>query len=408
MKIAQIDSNYGSGSTGKLVKKIHKFLLLNQHQSTVFYGRGDSVNEVGVLKICSDAEVYINVGLSRLTGYTGIFSNLATKKLIHQLKIFKPDVVHLHELHGYYINQYKLLEYLSSENIPIVWTLHCENAYTGRCGYAFDCDQWKVECVKCPSLNDYPKSFFFDRSRIQFNQKKNLLNKINLINFVPVSHWLHSRVKQSFLSEKEASVIHNGIDVENIFYPRDFDELKKVHNIQDELVFLAVAPDLMSSRKGGEWIIKVAMKFEAAPIKFIMIGVSSTRPKSPKNVIFLEAINDQDLLAKYYSLADAFLITSQRETFSLTTVEALACGTPVIGFDSGGPLEVAPKPYGNFVQFGDIHGLVQLISDFVSDKSSLPKSEECVAYARKFYSDDLMCQNYEKIYNKILRLKATL
>lgn len=408
MKIAQIDSNYGFGSTGKLVKKIHKFLLLNQHQSAVFYGRGDRVDDVGVLKICSDTEVYINVGLSRLTGYTGIFSNLATKKLIHQLKIFKPDVVHLHELHGYYINQYKLLEYLSSENIPIVWTLHCENAYTGRCGYAFDCDQWKVECVRCPSLKNYPKSLFFDRSKVQFNQKKNLLNQINLINFVPVSHWLHSRVKQSFLFEKEASVIHNGIDVKNIFYPRDFDELKTFHNIRNELVFLSVAPDLMSSRKGGEWVVKVAMEFEGAPVKFIMIGVSAIKSKLPKNVIFLEAINDQDLLAKYYSLADVFLITSQRETFSLTTVEALACGTPVIGFDSGGPVEVAPKPYGSFVQFGDIQGLMQLISDFVSDKSSLPKSEECIAYARKFYSDDLMCENYVKIYNKMLRLKADL
>lgn len=175
MKIAHIDSNYGSGSTGKMVQAMHQMLLNHGHESMAFFGRGDKVDEPGVVRVSAPIEVYLDAGLSRLTGYTGVYSDYSTNKLIQQLKLFNPDLVHLHELHGYYVNQYKLLEHLKLNKIPIVWTLHCEISYTGRCGIAFDCDQWKAECIKCPSLKDYPMSLYFDKSNIQFHKKNSYL-----------------------------------------------------------------------------------------------------------------------------------------------------------------------------------------------------------------------------------------
>ena len=401
MKVAQIDVNFGSGSTGKIVQAIHRFLLSIGHESMAFYGRGLQANDSNVVKLSSDFEVYLDAGLSRITGYTGVYSHFSTINLLDQLRAFKPDVVHLHELHGYYVNQYKLLEYLRVERIPIVWSLHCENAYTGRCGYAFDCDQWMTECIKCPGLNDYPKSLFFDRSRIQFNRKKELLNDIDLMSIIPVSNWLNSRVSKSFLANKKSTVIYNGIDTEHIFYPRQYDELKCTHILENELIFLSVAPDLMSSRKGGQWVIELAKRLIGKPVKFILIGVNDMSINYPGNVIILPPLSDADLLAQYYSMADIFLITSQKETFSLTTAEALACGTPVIGFDSGGPQEIAPKPYGNFVPFGDVDGLLDLTLQIIDGDFNLPASSDCSFYARDNFSEKIMCENYMNIYNEM-------
>lgn len=405
MKIAQIDVNYGVGSTGKIVQAIHQFLLAGGHESMAFFGRGEKANDVGVVKVSNTVEVYLDAGLSRITGYMGVYSHFATNTLIEQLEKFEPDLVHLHELHGYYINQYKLLEYLKLKRIPIVWTLHCENVYTGRCGYAFDCDQWRVECVKCPRLNDYPKSLYFDRSRIQFNRKKELFKELDLITLVPVSNWLNSRVRQSFIANKKTTVVYNGIDVDGIFYPRKCDELRQAHVEKNDFIFLSVAPDLMSQRKGGQWVIDLAKRLLDKPVKFIMIGVKDANIDCPDNVIILPPLKNIDLLAMYYSMADVFLITSQKETFSLTTAEALACGTPVIGFDSGGPLEVAPKPFGYFFPFGDIQGLFDISLKLINGDVVLPSSDDCSSYARNNFGNNIMFLNYMKIYTELHSIK---
>lgn len=408
IKVAQIDTVYGDGSTGKIVETIHKFLLENNHESRAFYGRGDPSSDPGVIKVNHNFEVYIDYALSKVTGYNGIFSHNPTNRLIGELRRFKPDIVHLHEIHGYFLHQYNLLEFLKSEGIPIVWTLHCESAYTGRCGYAFDCEQWMTTCVKCPRLNDYPSSLFFDRSNEQFQRKVRLMSGIDLITLASVSNWLDQRLAKSFLKNKNRTVVFNGIDVKNVFYSRDYSNLANIHNIKGELVFLSVAPDLMSSRKGGRWVLELAHHFFGMPIKFIMIGVKGGIRDCPGNVIYLPPISDVNILAEYYSLADIFLITSQSETFSLTTAEALACGTPVLGFDAGGPSEVAPEPYGKFIPFGDIKSLISLIEQVASGSLSFPSSEDCSDYACKYFSNDRMCDAYLNEYQSLIMERTSL
>lgn len=403
MRIAQVDTVFGVGSTGKIVKDIHDRLLSSGHDSRVYYGRGPVPGDNRVVKISSGAEVILDVASSRMTGYTGAFSPFATKKVIEELELFKPDVVHLHELHGYYVNYFKLVEYLISRKIPVAWTLHCEYVYTGRCGSAFDCRQWESHCVKCPSLKNYPKSILFDRSEAQFARKKALFSNLEKIIFVPVSSWLSRRFDKSFLRDKLSTVVHNGIDTAHKFIFRDYAQLLDAHGIKGGKVVLSVAPDIMSEQKGGGWIFEIAKRLSEVSVTFVLIGVKKMPANLPGNVICIPVIEDQVLLSRYYSMADIFLITSGQETFSLTCAESLACGTPIIGFDSGGPSEVAPNPYGHFAPYGCIDELTSLLRAALNGEVLMASRGECIEYAKNRYSNDRMFQDYLSIYRALLK-----
>lgn len=402
MKIALIDVVFGRGSTGKIVDVIHRHLMKSGYESRAYFGRGSANQTSNVKKISTDLEVLIDAGLSRATGYTGIFSPLATSRLIAELEEYQPDVIHIHELHGYYINYFQLVEYFKFRDIPVVWSLHCEHTYTGRCGNALDCDQWKTHCVKCPRLNDYPASWKFDRSQAQFERKKRMFEGMNRIIFAPVSDWLLSRLKQSFLQDRPARVVHNGIDTATIFYPRQVQDLRARYGLAERYVIVSAALDLMTSIKGGQWVIDLAARLQDKPISFLMIGVRSSIDVPP-NVIPLPAMESQADLAAHYSLADLFLTTSQAETFSLVCAESLACGTPVVGFESGGPSEVAPEPYGRFVPYGDLAALEAVVVSMQESRMHVPAAEDCVTYARKGFSNENMIQKFMSLYQEMAK-----
>jgi glycosyltransferase involved in cell wall biosynthesis len=246
-------------------------------------------------------------------------------------------------------------------------------------------------------LNDYPASWIFDRSHEQFERKKQMFDGMSRIVFVPVSYWLLSRLRQSFLKDRTACVVHNGIDTETTFYPRQTQDLRIRYGLTGRYVIVSAAQNLMSSIKGGQWVIDLAARFKDKPVTFLMIGVSSNIDM-PTNVIALPAIENQADLAAHYSLADLFLITSQAETFSLVCAESLACGTPVVGFDSGGPSEVAPEPYGRFVPYGDLAALEEVLLSFQDGTTHLPDKEACVKYARAKFSNEHMIQGFLSLY----------
>ncbi len=405
MKVALIDVVYGKGSTGKIVDVTHRHLTNSGHESRAYFGRGSVNPPPHVKKISTDLEVIIDAALSRFTGYTGIFSPLATARLIAELEEFQPDVIHVHELHGYYVNYFKLVDYFKAKGIPVVWSLHCEQTYTGRCGYALDCDQWKTQCVKCPRLNDYPASWKFDRSHEQFERKKQMFEGMDDIVFAPVSDWLLSRLRQSFLKDRPARVVHNGIDTAATFYPRQAEDLRARYGLAGRYVIVSAAQDLMTSIKGGQWVVDLATRLQDKPISFLMIGVRDSI-EVPPNVILLPAMESQEELAAHYSFADLFLITSQAETFSLVCAESLACGTPVVGFDSGGPSEVAPEPYGRFVPYGDLSALEAVVVSIQEGRTRVPDEEACVNYARAGFSNEHMIQGFMSLYQEMAAKKS--
>lgn len=270
-RILLIDVNCKFSSTGKIVYDLFKYLKDNGREAAVCYGRGKKIKEDGIYKFGLDIETLIHAGLARITGWNGIFSPLSTIKLINYINEFKPDVIHLHELHAYFVNIKPLINYIKSKGIKVVSTLHCEYMYTGKCGYAYDCNKFEKYCCKCPSIHDYPKSMIFDKSKQMFFMKKKLLSDLDT-SIVTPSEWLAKRVRNSFLNEKPITVIHNGID-NDIFHPIESTELRKELEIPyDYKVVLSVAPDIMNERKGGEWVLKLAEKMVDQKCIFVLVG----------------------------------------------------------------------------------------------------------------------------------------
>lgn len=395
MRVLLIDVNYKYSSTGKIVHDLAHELIKSGHKARVLFGRGEPVNNDVALRIAPIWEVYFHALMTRLTGLVGVFSYFATRRMINEIKRFKPDVIHLHELHGYYVNYSKVVRFLKISNIPIVWTFHCEFAYTGKCGYAYDCEKWKSECSSCPQIKEYPSSLYFDFTRYMFNEKRKDFDGFDNLTIVTPSAWLARRVKQSFLSDCDVRVIHNGIDTQSIFYPR-------LSNTQSESkkTVLAVAPDIMSERKGGRWVLELARRF-SDNVEFIMVGVVGDVDGVPSNVRLVDRTNNQNELADYYSDADLFLICSKRENFPTTCLESLACGTPVVGFDEGGTAETAPGRLGHFVPFGDVSSLELAINDYFAGRSEIDQ-HACRNFAEQNYSKQAMYSNYVRLYSELV------
>lgn len=402
MKVLLVDVNYRYSSTGKIVQDLAQMLSDDGHEAVVCYGRGAKSDSQLALRISSVFEVVWHALLTRITGLTGFYSYFATRRLIRVIEKFSPDVVHLHELHGYYLNIRKVVSFLKDSSIPVVWTFHCEFMYTGKCGYAYDCSHWLSECHSCPQIKSYPASLFFDFTRYMHNDKKQIFQNFSVLKIVTPSAWLLGRVRMSFLSNKESMVIPNGIDVDTVFYPRERSTLREIKKIADKKVVLSIAPDIFDQRKGGAWVLELAKRFSNEYI-FILVGVGGeVKIELPDNVIAIGRTQHQHELAEYYSSADVFLLTSERETFSLVTVESLACGTPVLGFDAGAPTEVAPPPYGRFVSYGNIDELECLINGFFNGDVFFSSRADCRKFAVENYSKNVMYRSYRDVYSEMI------
>lgn len=357
MKVLLIDVNCKKGSTGKIAYDLYTAINQNGDQAAVCYGRGEKIQEPNIFKFGIDAETYIHALCTRTIGLTGCFSPISTHRLIRFIKKFKPDVVHIHELHAYFVNIKPLLNYLKKSGIKTVFTLHCEFNYTGKCGHSVECDKWQTECKNCPHLKDYPTALFFDWTGYMHRQKKALFADFDHMVVTAPSKWLADRAAQSFLKGKTIKVIHNGIDTGD-FRPSDTSEVKNKHGIsENEKVVLAVAPDLMGDNKGGKYVLELAERMRDEKVRFILIGVDGEVETKPDNVVVLGRVYDKKLLAQYYSLADAFVICSERENFPTTCIEAQCCGTPVCGFDTGGTKETDVTDLKAFGEYGNIEEL---------------------------------------------------
>lgn len=397
MKVLLIDVNCKNSSTGNIVYDLYTQINQNGNEAAICYGRGLIVKGKNIFKFGLDWETKIHALLSRITGFNGCFSFFSTRRLLRFIKRFDPDVVHIHELHAYFVNIKPLLSYLASRNIRVVHTLHSEYSYTGKCGHSVDCEKWKTECMNCPRLHAYVKSLFFDRSNYLFKQKKELFLKFQNLYLTAPSYWLCNRIKESYLNRFPITLVHNGVDT-TIFRPVDSTELRTELQIKPyERVFLALAPNLMSSSKGGPFILELSEKMKDDAVRFIMVGVDGATLHYEGNLIICGRIYDKQELAKYYSLADAFIICSIRENFPTTCLEAQACGTPVFGFSTGGTAEtLLTDEHESLVSYGSTDELVDKLRKVPS------KTVESIATLRKLavenISKEQSLKNYYSMY----------
>ncbi len=408
MKILLLDVNCKYSSTGKIVYDLYRRLNADGHEARIAYGRGDVIDEPGIYKFGLDWETKKHALLARITGKNGCYSPKSTANLIQYIKDFKPDLIHIHELHAYFVNIAELLEFLKEQQIPVVWTFHCEYMYTGKCGFAYECQGYKSGCGNCPYLRQYVSSLAIDKTAQLLAEKKAAMEGLNLKAIVTPSKWLADKTKETYLYGNNIQVIHNGIDTDGIFYPRPKDDaIRNQFGIPaDARLILAVAPNIMDVRKGGQMVVDLA---ETMPdTHFVLVGADETKRHSV-NVQLIARTKDQDELARWYSEADLFIICSKAENFPTTCIEALCCGTPVVGLDECGTKETAPEPYGTFVRV-DIAGdadvkyaatLEALQKAIDSQLSRGLTADEIRAYAVAHYDNAVMYRNYLEIYNGI-------
>lgn len=398
MRVLYINSVCRRGSTGKIVYQLYTQVRAHGDEAAVCYGRGAKLDEENIYKFGLEWETVLHAGLTRLTGLTGCYSALSTRRLLRFIDDFKPDIIHLHEPHAYFVNIRPLFEYIRRHDIPLVYTFHCEFAYTGKCGYANDCQLWQNDCKgKCPQLREYPKTLCFDHTEKMCKEKKKLLTGLNMTVCTP-SRWLADRVKKSFLSEYNVQVIPNGIDTA-LFSPKSYEHLLQRHGLKDEKIVLAVAPHLLQdARKGGRDVLRLAESMSGENVKFILVGVDDLTETFPDNVIALGRTENQQELAEYYSMADVFVICSTMENLPTTCLEAVCCHTPVAGYDVGGTAETAPAPLGRFSAAGDIDALKANVLALLDN----PPDELLFTQCRTKYSDEHMYKKYSRAYQKML------
>lgn len=396
MKVLLIDVNCKNSSTGNIVYNLYNYINSSGDEAAVCYGRGPKIEEKNIFKFGIDAETYLHALLTRITGFTGCFSFFSTRRLIKYIKEFNPDVVHIHELHAYFVSIKPLVNYLKRRNIPLVWTFHCEFMYTGKCGVAYECQRYLIGCGKCPHLQSYPKTMFFDFTHYMWKQKRKILSDYPKLVIVTPSKWLASRSKNSFLKGKDIRVIHNGIDT-NIFKPcSNREELKTKYGIEAEKIVLSVASHITTdNNKGARFIYKLAEQLVDENIHFILVGADEREIKKQGNITIVPTIIDKNELAKVYSGADVFLICSEKENFPTTSMESQCCGTPVCGFDVGGVREtIATDAY--LSTFGDIQSLKKNL--ILALNTSYNPS-----IARLVLGKERMLDEYYKVYKTITR-----
>lgn len=401
--VLQINSVLNTGSTGRIVEQIGKFALSQAWESYIAYGRSSNLSVSNTIKIGSRLGFASHIILSRCMDKHGHGSIKATKELIEQIKAIKPDIVHLHNLHGYYINYEILFGYLSKSEVAVVWTLHDCWAFTGHCSYFSNikCEKWKVICDKCPKRKNYPRSWFFDRSKKNFLDKKSIYSSISNLTIVPVSDWLGSLVKESILSNFPMRIINNGIDIDVFCPSSDIIATREKYGIKKKFMLLGVAT---SWSVGKGWDDYGSLN-KILPENCIIVLVGLTKkqmealPEGILGIIRTESVKE---LAELYSAADIVLNLSYQETFGMTTAEGFACGTPGIVYNSTASPELITPESGIIVDPGNINQLKDAI-EVILRKGKDYYASNCRKRAEDMYNSAKQYEKYFKLYEELIQ-----
>ena len=406
MKILQINSHIHTGGAARIALSIHRQLLLEGEESYIAYGRGGTEAEKNSFRFDTKAEIIGSALFSRVSGLNGWGNLAATQRLKSYIEKIQPDLVHLHTAHGYYLNFRLLFEYLNRRKIPCVWTFHDCHAFTGNCGYFFECEKWRTGCGNCPDIRRYPTSWFLDFTHYMWKKKKDWFTGDAPKIIVTPSDWLTNIAGQSFFQKYPCITIRNGIDEKGVFYPRNRIQCREKYGYsQDEKIILGIAVGYSDPRKGAKYIIQMAKDLESEA-RVILIGWEKKNDgllNECKNIVTLPATESTEMLAEYYSLADVFVLPSLAENYATVSLESMACGTPVVGFDAGGIPEQLAGGRGIAVKAGDQQAFTEAVRKALESTDLLLRGESLAKIIRTENSVEAMTGKYLDVYKQLLR-----
>lgn len=406
MNILQINAVYKRLSTGTNVYEMNQTFSAQGHRCVAAFSVGKVEDPEREYLIGGYIGQKLHALLSRVTGLQGYFSSWSTRKLLRYMDRFQPDVVVLNNLHANYIHLPMLLRYLAKKDIPTVAVLHDCWFYTGKCCYysTVACSKWKTQCHRCPAKKQYNKSWFFDRSRKMFQDRKALFGAIDRLGVVAVSQWLLNEAQQApvFANARGKKRIYNWIDT-TAFAPVDGAALRKKLGLEGKKILLAVAA-AWEPRKGLDTLTWIAGQLQPEE-RLVLIGRMPKDMQMPANVLCIPAVADRQSLIEYYSMADVFLQPSLEETFGKVTAEAVSCGTPVVCFDCTANPELVGENCGAVVQAGDWEGMLQHTRTILSTGKE-HYTHSCRSFALQQFDRHKILDQYMEVFQNLQKVRA--
>ena len=398
MRLLAINScNYGS--TGNIMLQIAETAKRRGDEVLICYPKSRSnakKQRRGDLLIGNRLSRNVHVALAKVTGLNGCFSFFSTICFLQKVRKWKPDVIHLHNLHNCYVSLPLLFRFLKRSGIPTVWTLHDCWSMTGQCPHftMVKCEKWKTGCHHCPQAHVYPAAFV-DRTRFMWKRKRQWFRGVKNLTIVTPSQWLAGCVKESFLKDYPVKVIHNGIDL-SVFRPCRSDFRERYRIPESEKIVLGVS-FTWNKRKGIDVFTELAKRFAGRPYRIVLVGTDAeTEKELPSGIISIRKTQNQAELAEIYSAADVFMNPTREDTLPTVNIEALACGIPVITFKTGGSPEIVDESCGCVVPCDDIDALEKEIIRVCTEEPY--PANACRKRAEKFGKQDKF-QEYVQLYH---------
>lgn len=392
MKVVQINATCGIGSTGKICTGISRVMTARNIENYILCSRSNG--DPPGIPCSDDRTIKLQALKAKLLGNYGFNSKGATKRMIRQLEQIRPDIVHLHNIHGHDCNLEMLFSYFRRKGTKLIWTFHDCWAFTGYCTYfnIAGCSKWKTGCFNCPKRKSF--SFLFDKSAMIFEKKKQLFEGLDLTIITP-SQWLADLVHQSFLKEYPVEVIRNGIDLD-VFKPRG-SNFREKYGLENKKIVLGIS-FIWGERKGLDVFIDLSKRLPKE-YKIVLVGTDDTVDQQlPGNILSIHRTASQKELAEIYASADVFANPTREENYPTVNMEAIACGTPVLTFRTGGSPEMLDETCGSVVDCDDIDSFEREIIRICTEKPY--SQEDCMRKAEEF-DQNKRFKEYCKLYEGI-------
>lgn len=396
MKIVEINVVF-NGSTGKIMIQTAKCAQTNGHNVFCFSKNWKNNKKINnhTKYIGTRFENVLARIFNPLFSSETLFTYISTKRFLKQIHKIKPNIIHLHNIHGWYIDYNLLFKYIKKNDIPVIWTLHDCWSFTGHCTHFAnnDCFKWETLCSNCKYLKTYPK-LLFDTSTKLWKKKKKSFSNVNNMVIVTPSIWLSNYVKDSFLNNYDVMVINNGIDLQ-IFKPTILDNYNKYNIAKDKKVLLGVS-FAWGYLKGLDVMIELNKIIDHNEYQIVLVGTSDEIDKMlPDDIVSIHKTDNQKELAKIYSSSYVLVNPTRADTYSSINMEALACGTPVITFNTGGAVEMIDSLIGIVTKEKNAISIYQEL-----DNVSKIDRNVCIKKA-KLFDMNTKFEEYVNLYERI-------